>query len=264
VQRHGVAPRVAAEQGDPAGVGPQQAEQDPDGGGLPRSVGTEEAVHLAGRHLEVEPVEGTGRPEGLHQTGDLDRISHRLLNLQKFHKFVNTLKRVTSNTADSNPTPDDAGRDESLLRAVERFGMLLTEAGMPRMSSRLFAFMVIDGGDDYTAGDMGSRLRVSPAAVSGAVRYLVTTGLVVRDRHPGHRADHYRLHSDIWYESTLQRIDILRRWEESLDETIALLGAERAPASLLETRAFVEFVRAEYPEMMERWREHKKTLGIRQ
>lgn len=156
------------------------------------------------------------------------------------------------------------GRDadaEALLRAVERFGMLLTESGMPRMASRLFAFMVIAGGDGYTAGELGARLRVSAAAVSGGVRYLVQTGLVVRDRHPGDRSDHYRLHSDIWYESTLQRIDILRRWEDSLDETIALLGPDRAPASLVETRAFVAFVRAEYPEMMERWREHKRSLG---
>jgi DNA-binding transcriptional regulator GbsR (MarR family) len=157
----------------------------------------------------------------------------------------------------------DGGTDEAdgLLQAVERFGMLMTESGMPRMSSRLFAFMVIDGGDGYTAGELGARLRVSPAAVSGAVRYLVHTGLVVRDRVPGARSDHYRLHSDIWYETTLQRIDILRRWETTLDETIALLGEEKAPASLIETRDFVAFVRSEYPEMMERWHRHKAARG---
>jgi DNA-binding transcriptional regulator GbsR (MarR family) len=157
-----------------------------------------------------------------------------------------------------------AGDDEAVLRAVERFGMLLTESGMPRMSSRLFAFMVVDGGEGYTAGELGARLRVSAAAVSGAVRYLVHTGLVVRDRRPGARSDHYRLHSDIWYETTLQRVDILRRWQETLEETIALLGPERAPASLVETREFVAFVRAEYPDMMERWRAHKKNLGTSQ
>jgi DNA-binding transcriptional regulator GbsR (MarR family) len=161
----------------------------------------------------------------------------------------------------------DEGEDDAVLRAVERFGMLLTESGMPRMSSRLFAFMVVDGGgagEGYTAGELGARLRVSAAAVSGAVRYLVQTGLVVRDRRPGDRSDHYRLHSDIWYETTLQRVDILRRWQETLEETIALLGPERAPASLVETREFVAFVRAEYPDMMERWRAHKETLGTGQ
>ena len=156
---------------------------------------------------------------------------------------------------------DDDHDDEAVLQAVERFALLLTESGMPSMSSRLFAFMVIDGGDDHTAGELGARLRVSPAAVSGAVRYLLHTGLVVRDRRPGERSVHYRLHSDIWYETTLQRVDIMRRWQETLEETIALLGPERAPASLVETREFVAFLRAEYPGMMERWHAHKSEVG---
>ena len=159
----------------------------------------------------------------------------------------------------------DGGDDDAVLRAVERFGMLLTESGMPRMSSRLFAFMVVDGGGEgYTAGELGARLRVSAAAVSGAVRYLVQTGLVVRDRRPGDRSDHYRLHSDIWYETTLQRVEMLRRWETTLDETIALVGVENAPPSLLETRAFLAFLQSEYPDLMERWHRHKKSLGTGQ
>jgi DNA-binding transcriptional regulator GbsR (MarR family) len=171
--------------------------------------------------------------------------------------FVNTLNQMS-------PEDRQADAGEALLQAVERFGMLLTEAGMPRMSSRLFAYFVIDGGDGYTAGELGARLRVSPAAVSGAVRYLVQTGLVARDRTPGARADHYRLHSDIWYESTLQRVGMLRRWETTLDETIALVGVDNAPPSLLETRAFLAFLQSEYPDLLERWHRHKTTLGTGQ
>jgi hypothetical protein len=52
-------------------------------------------------------------------------------------------------------------------------------------------------------------------------------------------------------------VDILRRWQDTLDETIALLGPGRAPASLVETREFVAFIRGEYPDMMERWRARK-------
>ena len=39
-------------------AGPGQAEQHPDRGGLARAVGPEEAVHAAGRHGEVEVVDG--------------------------------------------------------------------------------------------------------------------------------------------------------------------------------------------------------------
>jgi hypothetical protein len=41
----------------------------------------------------------------------------------------------------------------------------------------------------------------------------------------------------------------------------ALIGADRAPASLVETRASLAFLQSEYPDLMERWREHKRTLG---
>ena len=67
MQLDGVAPRVAAEQADLAGVGAQEAEQDADGGRLAGAVGTEEAVHLAGRDGQVEPVERADVAEGLDE-----------------------------------------------------------------------------------------------------------------------------------------------------------------------------------------------------
>jgi hypothetical protein len=47
MQSDGIAPRVAVEQGDLALVGVEQAEQDPDRGGLTRSVRTHVAVDFA-------------------------------------------------------------------------------------------------------------------------------------------------------------------------------------------------------------------------
>ena len=72
VEGDGVVPRVAVEQGGVARVGPQQAEQNPDGGGLPGAVGPEEAVDLARGDLEVEVVEGEHVAERLGQPGDGD------------------------------------------------------------------------------------------------------------------------------------------------------------------------------------------------
>ena len=71
-----VAPRVAAEQPDRAGVGAQQAEQDADGGGLAGAVRAEEAVHLSGGDRQVEPVEGLGGAEGLVQPLNVDDVVH--------------------------------------------------------------------------------------------------------------------------------------------------------------------------------------------
>jgi hypothetical protein len=71
----GVAPRVETEHLGPARVGPQEAEQYPDGGGLAGAVGPQEPVHLAGCHGEIEAVERTRGAERLHQFGRDDSVS---------------------------------------------------------------------------------------------------------------------------------------------------------------------------------------------
>ncbi len=72
VRLDGTVPRVQAEHAHGAGVGPQQTEQDPQGGGLAGPVGAEEAVHLSGTDGQVESVEGAGGAERLLESGDLD------------------------------------------------------------------------------------------------------------------------------------------------------------------------------------------------
>jgi hypothetical protein len=71
---------LAAEDGHPAAVRLDQAEQRPQGGGLARPVGPEEAVHLALLHDHVEAVEraadALAAPVGLLQTGYLEYGSH--------------------------------------------------------------------------------------------------------------------------------------------------------------------------------------------
>lgn len=148
------------------------------------------------------------------------------------------------------------------LQAVERFALLLTEAGMPRMASRVFAYLVVDEADGFTAGELAQALSVSPAAISGAVRYLTQARVIVRDRPVGARRDIYRLHDDQWAEMTLERVDFMRHWEALLSETIELIGPDRAGRSLQEARAFVAFMREEYPAMLERWRRYKRALAL--
>src|SRR5690606_40282647 len=45
---------LTAQQAHPPAVGPDQSEQSPQSSGLPRAVGAQEAVHLAGLHRHVE------------------------------------------------------------------------------------------------------------------------------------------------------------------------------------------------------------------
>jgi DNA-binding transcriptional ArsR family regulator len=148
-----------------------------------------------------------------------------------------------------------ASAPDEVRRFVERFGLLLTGAGWPRMPARVFAFLLVDEGDGLTARDLARGLGVSPAAISGAVRYLTNLGLVERDREPGSRSDHYRIDDTVWYETFLKQSDRLRRWQDGLGDGITVVGADtRAGRRLVRFREFFAFLDGELAEVMERWR----------
>jgi DNA-binding transcriptional regulator GbsR (MarR family) len=154
---------------------------------------------------------------------------------------------------------DQAGKDqEAVSRFVESFAAQLVEAGMTRMPARVFAALLASDDGVLTSAELGERLRISPAAVSGAVRYLSQTHMVSREREPGSRRERYRVHSDQWYEALTNREAILKRWAFALREGVENLGADTpAGRRLAETQAFFEFIDGEISLMMDRWRVHR-------
>ena len=156
---------------------------------------------------------------------------------------------------------DETERDqEAVSKFVESFAAQLVEAGMQRMPARVFAALLSSDEGAMSSADLGEQLQISPAAVSGAVRYLAQTHMVSREREPGSRRERYRVQGNQWYEALTNREAVLKRWEVALREGVASLGAE-TPAGLrmAETLAFFEFVDGEIAAMMERWRVHRET-----
>lgn len=149
-----------------------------------------------------------------------------------------------------------------LLTAVERVATLLADGGMPRMAARVFAYALADDSDSYTASDFAEGLRVSPAAVSGAVRYLLSTRLLFKDREPGTRADLYRIYDDdVWSAIMTARLPMLEMWEQAVAEAADLIGPDhRGGRRLRETQEFFRFTREETASMVERWKVHRKSL----
>ncbi|TLS39836.1 MarR family transcriptional regulator [Streptomyces montanus] len=155
-----------------------------------------------------------------------------------------------------------AARDEEAVsRFVERFAAQLVEAGMQRMPARVFGALLASDSGVMTSAELGEQLRISPAAVSGAVRYLAQQHMVTREREPGSRRERYRVHNNQWYEALANRDSVLKRWEDALREGVASLGST-SPAGrrLAETLAFFEFIQAELGDMLERWRVHREQL----
>jgi len=153
-------------------------------------------------------------------------------------------------------------QDESewLLRVVEQIAMILNEAGIPRMPARLFAYMLADDSDRYTAAALADGLRVSPAAISGAVRYLTATRMVVKEREPGKRSELYRVcDGDVCGMILAAWIPILKQWESAVETATVELGAHGGGGHrLAEATTFIAFLRGETQGMLERWSDYRR------
>jgi hypothetical protein len=158
----------------------------------------------------------------------------------------------------------DGHSDErkALLEYVEQFTEIMTVSGMQRMSARVFAYVLVDDADTYTAAEIAEGLGISLAAVSGAVRDLITAALLIKGRRPSTRADVYRLNDeDIWGSIMLDRGGIINRYQET-----AVLGIETLPEGpgrdrLIQTAAFMDFMITEMGAMRAKWNDRRKELS---
>jgi len=143
---------------------------------------------------------------------------------------------------------------ESLPEFIEKFAAVLILAGFPAMPARVFVALLVSDAGRLTAAELVDLLQISPAAVSGAVRYLASLGLVHKERVPGSRREYYRMPADIWHQVTMLRNQVLIRWAALLKEGIDLVGADTPAGRRMTGHAsFIEFLTAEMPAVMARW-----------
>lgn len=148
-----------------------------------------------------------------------------------------------------------------MRRFIERFSSNLVEVGMARMPARVFVALLASDSGRLTAAEIGDVLRVSPAAVSGAVRYLMQTQLVSREREPGSRRDYYRVHEDVWHDAVLGRDQLFARWDTVVREGVEVLGRRTPAGQRLElTREYFQFLREQLPTLITQWQERRAKL----
>jgi DNA-binding transcriptional regulator GbsR (MarR family) len=156
-------------------------------------------------------------------------------------------------------------RDEAAVRRfIEDFAQALTEMGVPRMPARVFVALVTSDPGRLSAAELAAALHASPAAMSGAVRYLVQLGLIRREGEPGSRRHYYRVPDDVWGEIISIRNRAMARWTAVLREGVPVLG-EDTPAGvrIADSARFFEFVSGELPLVIDRWQDRKAALDSR-
>lgn len=94
-------------------------------------------------------------------------------------------------------------------RLVEQMGLQWESEGRPRISGRLFAFMIVED-RDFTLEELAAALHVSRGSASTNTRLLESQGVIERIAKSGDRRVFYRLTADPYramIESHLKRIE---------------------------------------------------------
>lgn len=153
----------------------------------------------------------------------------------------------------------DRRRDQKRWQAAERLALVLTEGGLQRMSARVLAVFLFTGADTVTMGDIAERLGASAGSVSGAVKALLSAGLIERLPAPGSRRDHYRLREDAWPTLFSTQNTVVHVMLQAAESGIAATASgDPAHQRLARMRDFYEFLLSELPGLLHRWQRRQQ------
>jgi DNA-binding transcriptional ArsR family regulator len=146
-------------------------------------------------------------------------------------------------------------RDEAALAEVmEHSAAVLTAAGFPRMPARVLMALTVTESPGLTAAELAERLDVSAAAISGAVRYLQTLGIIRRLAQNGSRRDRYEIPSD-WYALMVRNSPIYGTLADQAEAGLAAVGDPASPATerLRDMAGFYRFLQGRLPGLIAEW-----------
>jgi DNA-binding transcriptional regulator GbsR (MarR family) len=145
---------------------------------------------------------------------------------------------------------------------VVSVGTDLANQGFPRIPAFVIMALTASESGRMTSAELSEQLRVSPAAISGAVRYLQILRFVRVVSEPGSRRHVYALGETAWYTSSLDssgRYRHLARMIRAAAESLADRPA--AQARIEELASFFEFLERRMPDLLAEWDSERSRLG---
>ncbi|WP_426517775.1 GbsR/MarR family transcriptional regulator [Diaminobutyricibacter sp. McL0618] len=152
-------------------------------------------------------------------------------------------------------------RDEQALHdVVEHSAAILTAAGFPKMPARVLMALTASEAGGLTAQELSEQLGASAAAISGAVRYLQTIGIVRRLSQNGSRRDRYELPENAWYGALATESPIYGVLAAQGDAGVAAIDdpSSVGSARLAEMARFYRFLERRMPQLLEEWEAERR------
>jgi len=154
----------------------------------------------------------------------------------------------------------EARQDEEHLgiEAAEEAAAMIAGVGFPRMPGRVMMALIAAPAEGYTAADLATRLGVSAAAVSGAVRYLQTIQVVRRVSRPEERRDRYVIVPDTWYGLMTNNGPIYERLAAHIEAIGLAHDDDHAARDRADEMAeFFRFMARRMPQLIDEWEAHR-------
>lgn len=148
--------------------------------------------------------------------------------------------------------------DELIADFVARTSTELASHGFPAMPARVIMALTASETGQLTAEELAGQLSASPAAISGAVRYLSTLGFLRQTTVPGSRRHVYTLPPTPWYTATLARPRLYGDIAHLLASGSDLPFAPAARERIEEMVHFFHFIERRMPELLEEWKAERQ------
>ncbi|HEY4152106.1 MAG TPA: helix-turn-helix domain-containing protein [Pseudolysinimonas sp.] len=147
---------------------------------------------------------------------------------------------------------------DPVAELVERTASDLAAQGFPRMPAYVLMTLTASDSGRLTAAELGDLIGVSPAAISGAIRYLTVLGFVRVTTAPGSRKHVYALSEIPWYSYSLSRPELYLRTETLLRNGLSkLTPGSPGRARVEEMAEFFAFLSERLPQLLTEWRERR-------
>jgi DNA-binding transcriptional regulator GbsR (MarR family) len=172
-----------------------------------------------------------------------------------FDRSFGSVRSVLTERTERGMTTSMTPLSETVRQYVDETGLLLEDAGLPRIAGQVLGFLQICETEAQSLSDIVAALGISKASASNTTRFLEHVGLVEQTILPGDRRDYYRISRDGWHRFMQTRIATMQKLRRNADHGLRVLEGEPAQRRerLERMRRLYAFMEREMPKLLERF-----------
>jgi DNA-binding transcriptional regulator GbsR (MarR family) len=146
---------------------------------------------------------------------------------------------------------------------IERWSRILAAEGLPPVAGRLWAWLLVCEPPEQTVDQIAHAIGASRGAISGAVRMLEPSGLVLRTKRRADRREYWRTSPDAMIHSLQAKERQTRPSLEALDAILAALSdrSEESLARLREAQSLYALLVRTFPELITAFKAGRAALA---